>query len=70
MKKMQLNHAHCTDELQSLYEKKIQMEQQQFNKLSQEKEEMKASFEAEILELQKLNEQAIEKLLNDFKNEL
>jgi len=31
---------------------------------------MKASFEAEILELQKLNEQAIEKLLNDFKNEL
>ena len=31
---------------------------------------MKAAFEAEILELQKLNEQAIEKLLNDFKNEL
>jgi hypothetical protein len=31
---------------------------------------MKGNFEAEILELQKLNEQAIEKLLNDFKNEL
>ena len=46
------------------------MEQQQFNQLNQEKEEMKQNFEQEIKELQKMNEQAIEKLLNDFKDEL
>jgi hypothetical protein len=31
---------------------------------------MKNNFELEIKELQKLNELAIEKLLNDFKDEL
>ena len=70
MKKMELNHSGCMEELHSLFEKKLQMEKQQYDKLKNDKEELKTNFEQEIKELTKLNEQAIEKLLNDFKDEL
>lgn len=70
MKKMEFNHISCMEELHSLFEKKLQIEQQQYNKLQHEKDELKANFELEIKELTKMNEGAIEKLLNDFKDEL
>ena len=70
MKKMELNHSSCMEELHSLFEKKLQIEQQQYNKLSHEKDDLKQNFELEIKELTKMNEAAIEKLLNDFKDEL
>ena len=34
MKKMELNHSSCMEELHSLFEKKLQIEQQQYNQLS------------------------------------
>ena len=46
------------------------MEKHQFDQLSTAKEDQKQEFETEIKELQKLNEQAIESLLNDFKEQL
>ena len=70
MKKMELNHIQCKEELQSLYEKKLQMEQVQYNQLNQEKENLKNNYELEIKEMKKTNEQSIEKLLDEFKNQL
>ena len=70
MKKMELNHMDCIEELHSLYKKKLQMEKAQFDQLSNAKEEQQQEFETEIKELQKLNEQAIESLLNHFKDQL
>lgn len=67
MKKMELNHLQCMEELQSLYEKKLQMEQQQYNQLASEKESLKNNYELEIKELKKTNEQSVEKLLSEFR---
>jgi hypothetical protein len=43
------------------------MEQKQYNNLEQEKQSMEGNFEQEIRDLQKQNETASEKLLNEFK---
>ena len=40
MKKMELNHMQCMEELQSLYEKKLAYENQAFKRLEKEKNEM------------------------------
>ena len=40
MKKMELNHMQCMEELQSLYEKKLAYENQSFRRLEKEKNEM------------------------------
>ena len=40
MKKMELNHMQCMEELQSLYEKKLAYENMSFKKLEKEKNEM------------------------------
>jgi len=37
MKKMQMNHEQCVEELQSLYEKKLMLEQKQYQMLKQSK---------------------------------
>ena len=55
------------EELQTLYEKKLGIENLLFTKLEREKGEMKLHFEGEIKLLQRQNEEAIEKLLNEFK---
>lgn len=67
---MEVNHLECIEELQSLYEKKLQMEQTQYNKLKQAKDEEQGHYEERIKQMQRMSEQAIEKLLNDFKDEL
>jgi len=40
MKKMELNHMQCMEELQSLYEKKLAYENMSFKRLEKEKNEM------------------------------
>ena len=67
---MELNHLQCMEELQQLYEKKLQLEQQRYNQLKQEKEIVYDNFEEEIKDLHKQNDNAIEKLLTEFKNNL
>lgn len=45
LKKMELNHIDCIDELQTLYEKKLQIEKEQFVGMTKEKEQLKKEFE-------------------------
>lgn len=63
MKKMELNHLQCMEELQTLYEKKLAYENLSFKRLEKEKTEMQNEYESELRLLQKQNEQAIERLL-------
>lgn len=51
MKKMELNHLQCVEELQSLYERKLYIENGNYLKLEQEKIEMKNFYEGKIKEL-------------------
>jgi predicted subunit of tRNA(5-methylaminomethyl-2-thiouridylate) methyltransferase len=67
MKKMELNHMQCMEELQSLYEKKLAYENQSFKRLEKEKNEMQNEYETELRLLQKQNEEAIERLLSEFR---
>jgi len=67
MKKMELNHLQCMEELQSLYEKKLQYENLGYRRLEKEKGEMQSEYESELKMLQKQNEEAIDKLLSEFR---
>lgn len=58
------------EELQTLYEKKLGLENGNFSKLEKEKGQIRLSKENEIKFLQKQNEEAIEKLLAEFKQNL
>mmetsp|Transcript_11207 Transcript_11207/g.11270 ORF Transcript_11207/g.11270 Transcript_11207/m.11270 type:complete len:160 (+) Transcript_11207:2684-3163(+) len=58
------------EELQTLYEKKLAIENQSYIKLEKEKGKLRNEFESDIKHLQKQNEEAIEELLNEFKNNL
>ena len=53
MKKMELNHMQCMEELQSLYEKKLAYENQAFKRLEKEKNEMQNEYETELRLLQR-----------------
>jgi predicted subunit of tRNA(5-methylaminomethyl-2-thiouridylate) methyltransferase len=55
------------EELQSLYEKKLAYENQSFKRLEKEKNEMQNEYETELRLLQKQNEEAIERLLSEFR---
>lgn len=70
MKKMELNHLQCMEELQTLYEKKLQYENLAYRRLEKEKGEMQSEYEAELKLLQRQNEEAIDKLLSEFRNNL
>ena len=70
MKKMELNHLQCMEELQTLYEKKLAFENQNFKRLDKEKGDMMSEYEGELKLLKKQNEDAIDKLLLEFKNNL
>ena len=48
MKKMELNHMQCMEELQTLYEKKLAYENQSYKRLDKEKNEMQNEYEAEL----------------------
>ncbi len=58
------------EELQTLYEKKLQYENLAYRRLEKEKGEMQSEYEAELKLLQKQNEEAIDKLLSEFRNNL
>jgi len=51
MKKMEINHNNCKEELQELYEKKLEYEKEQFRQLKKEQEEMQKLKEGEIRSL-------------------
>jgi hypothetical protein len=67
MKKMELNHLQCMEELQSLYEKKLAFENQNYKRLQSEKVQMEHEYEAELRVLRQQNQDAIDKLLNEFR---
>jgi hypothetical protein len=53
MKKMELNHLQCMEELQTLYEKKLAIENMMYTKLEKEKGELRNHFEGDIKTLQR-----------------
>ena len=55
MKKMEQNHLQSVEKLQSVYEKKLYIENSNYLKLEQEKLEMIKYYEGKIAELQKQN---------------
>lgn len=55
------------EELQTLYEKKLAYENQAYKRLEKEKTEMQNEYENELRLLQKHNEEAIERLLQEFR---
>ena len=58
------------EELQTLYEKKLALENQNYMKLEKEKGRLRNGYEGDIKHLQRQNEEAIEKLLMEFKTNL
>lgn len=70
MKKMELNHLNAVEDLQQVYEKKLYIENSNYLKLEQERLEMIKYYESKIAELSKQNQEAIDKLLREFKNNL
>lgn len=48
MKKMELNHLQCMEELQTLYEKKLSYENQAYKRLDKEKNDMQVEYESEL----------------------
>jgi hypothetical protein len=67
MKKMELNHMQCMEELQQLYEKKLQIEQIQYKRLKDKKEAIQRQYEQELQDLKMKNERAQEKLMVEYK---
>lgn len=67
---MEITHNKCKEELQELYEKKLEYEKQEFRTLKKDQEEMRKVKEHEILMLHREQETNIETLLNDFKKHL
>ena len=53
MKKMELNHLQCMEELQTMYEKKLAIENQNYTRLEKEKGERRQYYENEIKALQR-----------------
>lgn len=53
MKKMELNHLQCMEELQTLYEKKLLYENLAYRRLVKEKGEIQSEYETELKLLQK-----------------
>ena len=48
MNKLEINHNQCKEELQDLYEKKLEYEHEQIRKLKDETQVMKEYFEEQI----------------------
>lgn len=70
MKKLEITHTQYKEELQELYEKKLQYEQQQLQILIKDQNAMEQTFNNEITSLTNQHEQAIETLLQEFKHHL
>jgi len=67
MKNMEITHNKCKEELQELYEKKLEFEKKEFRDLKKRQEEMKKVKEHDIQMLHREQEQNIEQLLDKFK---
>lgn len=67
MKNMEIMHNKCKEELQELYEKKLEYEKKEFANLRVRQEEMRKYKQREIQNLHRDQEQHIEQLLNEFK---
>jgi cilia- and flagella-associated protein 57 len=63
-------HKNAIESAESLYEKKLTLEDDKFRKLDKEKQELKQYYEEQISVLQKQNEEAIENLAVAFKESL
>lgn len=59
MKKMEMKHLQSVEELQTLYERKLYIENSNYLKLEQEKIEMKNFYEEKLDEMRRQNEEAI-----------
>lgn len=70
MNKLEINHNQCKEELQDLYEKKLEHEMDMLKKLKEAQNEMKCRFELEIKELNANHDHDVEELLEDFKGKL
>ena len=64
---MEMKHLQSVEELQTLYERKLYIENSNYLKLEQEKIEMKNFYEEKLDEMRRQNEEAIQKLLEEFK---
>ena len=67
MKKLEITHTQYKEELQELYERKLQVEQQQLQVLKRDQKAMQLMFESEIGSLTEAHDSAIAGLLADFK---
>lgn len=63
-------HKSAIESAESLYEKKLALEDEKFRKLDKEKQELKQYYEEQIAVLQRQNEEAIENLAIAFKESL
>ena len=70
MRRMEQNHLGAVEELQEVYERKLYVENSNFLKLEQEKLEMKNFYEQKIADLKRQNQDAIDKLLREFRANL
>lgn len=66
MRKMEANHLAAVEEIQGIYEKKLEAQGSDYLSLEQSKLEMKKHYEARIEELKRQNAASIEKLLREF----
>jgi hypothetical protein len=67
MKNMEITHNKCKEELQELYEKKLEFERHEFRELKRRQEEVRKVKEQDIAMLHKEQEANIETLLDKFK---
>ena len=70
MNKLEINHNQCKEELQDLYEKKLEYEQEQLKRLKEDQTEDKRFFENEIKRLNDRHDEDVEELLDLFKKDL
>ena len=68
MNKKEITHNQCKEELQDLYEKKLECEQKKFKKLKDDQQLMTRKYENEIIRLKEYYEMAM-KELNDENQE-
>jgi len=70
MNKLEITHNQCKEELQDLYEKKVEFEQDQYRKLKEFQNDMKRRFQAEIKRLNDQHDDDVEDFLGEFKKKL
>lgn len=67
---MEENHIAAVEDLEAVYERKLNVECGNYLKLEQEKLEMRKHYEQRIQDLKRQNQRAIDKLLSEFKTNM